>query len=294
MTLDHQNNNDDLTVAIVSDVHHGPDRGTKKGSDTLQTFHRFVSFVEKINPDFSVDLGDRISDTNHDTDAQYMKEIAQEFRKVPGDLFHLLGNHDLAKLSPQENKDILFGKVASFSMDRKGFHIVFWNTNPKLDEARGFSSQDEDLEWLKADLAATDLPTVVFTHLPLDNGSMKGNFYFDKDYPHHAGYPEAQGEKIRTVIEESGKVIICINGHAHWNAYHCIDGIHYVTIPSLTETFLTWPNPDEAYARLCIGEQIEIEVFGRAPIFYRLPIRKLGAHWVSSFKEYSPKRILPS
>ncbi len=146
---------------------------------------------------------------------------------------------------------------------------------------------------LRKDLASTSLPTVIFTHLPLDNGSMKGNFYFDKDYPHHAGYPAIQGEKIRDVIEKSGNVILCVNGHAHWNAYHCIDGTHYVTIPSLTETFLTWPSPDEAYARLDIGEQIEIEIFGQAPIFYRLPIKKLGTHWVSSFKEYSPKKILP-
>lgn len=293
MTSESQDKKKTLTIAIVSDVHHGPDRGTKKGSNTLKVFERFVEFANSVEPDFTVDLGDRISDTDHETDLKYAKEIAAEFNNISGDVFHILGNHDIAELSVDENKEILPSKVASMSFDKENFHFIFWNTNPHLDQEAGFSLREEDLVWLEKDLASTLLPTIIFTHVPLDNGSMKGNFYFDKDYAHHASYPELQGEKIRAVIERSEKVVLCVNGHAHWNAYHCIDGIHYVTIPSLTETFLTWPDPCEAYAKLSIGERIEIEVFGRAPAFYRLPVKKLKNHWVSSFKEYSPAKILP-
>jgi hypothetical protein len=147
---------------------------------------------------------------------------------------------------------------------------------------------------VRADLEASELPAIVFTHIPLDNGSMKGNFYFEKAYPQHAAYPESQGEAIRDVIERSGKVILCLNGHAHWNAYHAIDGVHYVTLPSLTESFTTWPHANEAFAKVRIGESIEVDVFGRTPMSYRLPIKLAGQHWVNTNKDYAPSSIRPA
>jgi hypothetical protein len=123
---------------------------------------------------------------------------------------------------------------------------------------------------------------------------MKGNFYFEKEYAHHGAYPEAQGAAIREVIERSGKVLLCMNGHAHWNAYHSIDGTHYVTIPSLTESFTTWPHANEAFATLRISDCIEIEVFGRTPLFYRLPLKARNEHWLNVHKDYSPAFIRPA
>src|SRR5262249_18755132 len=163
------------------------------------------------------------------------------------------------KLTVAENEKLMQRSLVSSSIDLNGYHLVFWNADDKLDSVKGFSLAEGDLDWLCDDLAGTDLPSIIFTHVPLDNGSMKGNFYFEKAYPNHGNYPEAQGEAIRDVIERSGKVILCLNGHAHWNAYHSIDGTHYITIPSLVESFTTWPHPNEAYAQLRIGEVIEIE-----------------------------------
>jgi len=261
--------------------------------EAIRLLDRFRAFVDEIKPDVTVEMGDRISDTDAAMDRQFAKEIGAALRKIPGEVHHLVGNHDLAELSLSENEDALQCSLLSNSLDKNGRHLVFWNTNPKLDIEKGFALAPEDLDWLRQDLAATSLPTVIFTHLPLDNGSMKGNFYFEKVYPHHAGYPEYQGEALRDVIERSGKVILCMNGHAHWNAYHCIDGIHYVTIPSLIETCTTWPNANEAYVRLFIGDTIDIDVHGRTPTSYRLQIKKPDTHWVNIDKDYAPKATNP-
>jgi 3',5'-cyclic-AMP phosphodiesterase len=280
-----------LTLAIITDIHHGPDRGTKLGTTALPLLEKFRDFVSDLRPACTVELGDRISEVDEDIDRVLVSEVAAALSKIPGPTHHIIGNHDVAKLPVPANEELMQRSFASTSIDKDGFHLVFWNANADLDYEKGFSLPDEDLDWLRADLAATELPSVIFTHVPLDNGSMKGNFYFEKSYPIHGNYPEAQGEAIREVIERSGKVILCLNGHAHWNAYHGIDGTHYVTIPSLTESFTTSPYPNEAFASLRIGEFVEIEVFGRTPLLYRLPIKALDEHWVNLDKDYSAKAV---
>lgn len=282
-----------LSIALLADIHHGPDYGTKKGTKALSLLERFNSFVDGLTPDVTVELGDRITDVDETTDRKNAKEISAALRRIKGDVYHLLGNHDIDNLSFDENQQLLQRPLHSRSLDKNGFHLVFWNAQLKTDRKKGFSLSQDDLDWLRADLAVTKLPTVIFSHVPLDNGSMKGNYYFEKRYPHLACYTEDQGEIIRDVVERSEKVILCINGHTHWNAHHCIDGIHYVTIPSLTEIFTTWPEPNEAYARLCLDAAIDIEIHGRTPMTYCLPIKKLKGHWVNVEKDYAPKATLP-
>lgn len=278
-----------LTLALIADIHYGPDRGTKKSSLAVPLLRRFGAFVSDLKPDATIELGDRTSQSDED-EVTVMKEIAAVLHdKIPGRLYHLLGNHDLDGLTQEDNERILGKPLASTSLDINGIHIVLWNTKPELDRVTGFDLPPEELKWLKEDLAKTELPTIIFSHVPLDNGSMKGNYYLEKTYPTHAGYPEKQGEALRDVIERSGKVILCVNGHAHWNAYHCIDGVHYVTIPSLVESFTTSPFANEAWARLTVDDAIEIEVYGRTPMLYRLPIKKPHAHWINVDKDYAPK-----
>ena len=283
-----------LTLAIITDIHHGPDRGTKKGTAALPLLERFSDFVADLRPACTVEMGDRISEVDEVTDRKLVSEVAAALARVPGRIHHVVGNHDLARLSVADNEELMQHSFASYSIDLEGHHLIFWNANAKLAMASGFSLAAADLEWLRADLAKTELPCVIFTHIPLDNGSMKGNFYFEKAYPHHAHYPESQGEQIREVIERSGKVILCLNGHAHWNAYQSIDGTHYVTIPSLTESFATFPHASEAFATVRLGGTIEIEVFGRSAMFYRLPVRVRGEHWANIHKDYAPNAVKPA
>jgi hypothetical protein len=275
-----------LKIALIADIHHGVDMGTKLGSAALALMQPFVDWVNAIGPALVVELGDRINDLDKDADRKWTQDVAHAFTAVQRPCVHILGNHDANQLSRAESENVMQTTFASHSRDVQGYHLVFWNSAVRSEHG-GFHLAPDDLGWLAADLAATDLPTLIFSHLPLDNGSMIGNFYFEKAVPTGAHY--AEGAAARDVIERSGKVIACLAGHTHWNARNTIDGIHYITIHSLTESFTTHPYPTGAFGILAIDESLTVEVFGRDPALHCLPIKALGYHWQNLHRDFAPK-----
>ena len=126
-------------------------------------------------------------------------------------------------------------------------------------------------------LAATDLPTIIFSHVPFSGGSMVGNYWF-QNKPDHATYPNS-GD-IRTIVEASDRVILCVAGHVHWNSLHTVNAIPHITIQDLTESFTTDGEPAEAWATLEIGSgQIRWRTYGYDPIEIVLPVRQPGETW---------------
>ena len=278
---------DSLRIALIADIHHGIDVGTKLGSAALTLLQPFVDWVTHVQPDLVVELGDRINDLDKDADLAFTREIAHALQPLAPSCVHILGNHDNYKLSREESEDAMQTSFASHSREVRGYHLVFWNSAVNLLAPGGFQLAEADLTWLEADLASTELPTIIFSHVPLDNGSMIGNFYFDTFRPNWGHYEH--GAAVREVIERSGKVIACVAGHTHWNARNTIDGVHYITIHSLTESFTTHPYPTGAFGMLAIDEHLTVEVFGRDPILHRLPIKPVGYHWQNLDRLYAPR-----
>ena len=276
---------DVLKIALVADIHHGREAGTKLGTAALELMQSFAAWVNTVRPALVVDLGDRINNREKEEERRWTRDVAMAFRAIERPCVHLLGNHDAYRLSREESEELMETTLASHSRDLQGYHLVFWNSAVRF-ENDGFHLTPADLAWLEADLAATDLPTLLFSHLPLDNGSMLGNYYFEKA-PQEAHY--AEGAAAREIIERSGKVIACVAGHTHWNAHNTIDGIHYLTIHSLTESFTTHPDPTGAYGILNVDRAITVEVFGKVPALVRLPIKPLGHHWKNRHREYGPR-----
>ena len=158
-----------------------------------------------------------------------------------------------------------------------GYHLVFWNASTKIPRPEPFRASEEDLAWLAQDMAATDLPTIIFSHVPFSGGSMVGNYWF-QNKPDHATYPNS-GD-IRTIVEASDRVILCVAGHVHWNSLHTVNAIPHITIQSLTESFTTDGEPAEAWATLEIGSgQIRWRTYGYDPIEIVLPVRQPGETW---------------
>ncbi|MEL0020715.1 MAG: hypothetical protein VW709_12645, partial [Rickettsiales bacterium] len=116
--------------------------------------------------DLVIDLGDRISDRNPEADRQLTADVAGAFQRVGVPRRHLLGNHDLEFMTAAEGEALLGVSLASESMDIKGYHLVFWQADAQIDAREGFRLPKADLDWLAADLAATALPAIVFTHVP--------------------------------------------------------------------------------------------------------------------------------
>ncbi|WP_417513484.1 metallophosphoesterase family protein [Minwuia sp.] len=276
-----------LRLALIADIHHGPDQGTKIGTAAVRLLRDLLPEMKAVDAHAVIELGDRINDVDHDTDIALQREVAEQFGLAGIEAAHLLGNHDNHQISRAEAENAFQRSFDSYSFDVNGFHIVIWNAHTHLTRERGFHFAEGDLDWLRADLAATDRPTVICTHAPLDNGSMVGNFYFER-LPQYAGY-ETEGAAAREIIERSGVVVLCLAGHTHWNAVNVIDGIPYVTIHSLTESFTTAGKPTGAWGMVEIGEIIDVQVFGRDPARYLLPRRDLSAHWLHKHKPWAPK-----
>ena len=82
-------------------------------------------------------------------------------------------------MTAEEGEELLGVSMSSESIDVNGYHLVFWQADTHIDRGYGFQLKIEDLEWLTADLAATSLPSIVFSHVPLDGSDMTGNYYFE-------------------------------------------------------------------------------------------------------------------
>ncbi|HKV45534.1 MAG TPA: HAD-IIA family hydrolase [bacterium] len=269
-----------LRLTLIADIHHGHVTETKAGPSALTLLEQSVKAANDAHPDLSVDFGDRISDLDHDTDMCRLREVAARFRALREPCVHLLGNHDQVNLSIADSESVLGVRFQSRTMDLEGWHLVFWCPSSSPGPHGLYVLKEDELAWLETDLGRTQGPSIVFTHVPFDSGSMIGNYYFEHSPPGNAGYVNA--DLARHVIRRSGGVVLVVAGHVHWNAINIIDGVPYVTIQSLTETFTTHPHPAAAWARLDVtADTLAVRVFGRDRFELSLPIKPLGHHWLS-------------
>jgi len=84
-----------LKIAVVSDIHHGPDRYSKKGDVALDLLKSFIRQVNSLEAGLVVDLGDRISNTDIETDRHHLAEVASAFKSLTKECHHLTGNYYL-------------------------------------------------------------------------------------------------------------------------------------------------------------------------------------------------------
>ncbi len=267
---------DPIRLAVVSDIHHGEDKLTKRGAAALGLLDDFLRFAGDWGADMVVDLGDRISDIDRPTDARLLAEVAARFEGMNTPRAHVNGNHDAAFLGAAANADALGQADGSFAVELKGWRLIFWQADTFIPLPDPFRIRPSDLDWLAAELPKSDAPTIIFSHAPLGSGSMAGNYWFQNN-PEHGGYPNA--DAARRVIESAGHVVLCVAGHVHWNSLNRIDAIPYVTVQSLTESFTTGGAPAAAWATLEIGDDIRWRTHGRDPIDVAMPLRRPGERW---------------
>lgn len=246
-----------LTLALSSDIHHGPDNAFVKGSAALERLSKALAELSLLRPDLLVDMGDRITDETADLDQQRLSEMSEVFATLSCPKEYLRGNHDLVALESQEK--MLAGSLKSRSLDLKGWHLIFLDT---FDHTIAGALSHETLDWLERDLAATALPVIVFSHQPLDGEKLIGNSIFEHDFAEHAnpkGYLQA-----RELIESSGKVKLALNGHCHWNHLVQRNGVSYLTLQSMVAQ--TPSGPSGTYALLSLSDtEMRLEVFGLEP-----------------------------
>lgn len=269
-----------IRIAIVTDIHHGPASHTKAADwQAIPALERFIAHAIDSGADLVLDLGDHISDTTTDSDRRHAAEVAAAFKRFPGPVHHIVGNHDVVNLSVADNEAIFGQSLASKVVDLGPARLIVWQPGVSFSETVGFPPTGAAIDWLVTALAQSDKPAIIASHVPVAAQSQIGNHYFERR-PHLATYPDH--EAIRTALEASGRAALWLSGHVHRNTVVGIRGVQHVTIQSLSERSTTLPDTAGAFADVVIdGDTVTVEVHGKDPFYARLPFQPSGTrNWL--------------
>lgn len=218
-------------IGLVTDLHYAdkPPSGSRHYRETPEKLAAALEEYEQSDLDFVVELGDFIDAADSvETESVYLKRINRDFAAISKQRHYVLGNHCVYTLRKQEFLDGVEQENSFYSFDSGAYHFIvldscfrhdgepygrknFEWTDPNLPQA--------ELEWLMADLQATEKPTIVFAHQRLDVGSPYGV----KNAP-----------AVRAVLE-AANVQAVLQGHSHKNDHNEINGIHYCTLVAMVE-----------------------------------------------------------
>ena len=202
-----------LRIGLIADVH------KDLVPDADERLKAFVDAMKAEKVDAVMQLGDFCQPKPKNLG------FIEIFNEFAGPKYHVLGNHDMDGGFKREQTAAYFGMTDRYySFDLGGCHFVVLDAN---DRPEGWTNgyphfiANDQLEWLKADLAATKLNTFIFSHQSLERPACIDN-----------------QDEVRSVIEQArvadgkAKVAGCFNGH--WHIDHCrrINGIPYVHINS--------------------------------------------------------------
>ncbi len=223
---------DTLRVGMLTDLHYAdkPPAGTRHYREALTKLEEAALQFARDKPRFVVELGDLIDAADSvETEKKWLARISRDFTQISKDRHCVLGNHCVDILRKEEFLEGVGQKAAHYAFDRDAFHFVVldacYRSDGKPYERKNFVWTDPNIpaaqvDWLKADLKATDKKVIVFAHQRLDVSD------------NHAVKNAAD---VRKVLEGSGKVLAVFQGHSHKNDYKEIGSIHYCTLAAMVE-----------------------------------------------------------
>lgn len=222
----------DLRIGLLTDLHYA-DRepaDIRYYRETLIKCAEAAARFQAEKTDLVVSLGDTIDAADTlEGEKNYLRQVVRELAAAPGQHHFVLGNHCVYSLSKAEYLEIVGQKSSYYSFDHAGQHFVLLDACFRSDGTpygrKNYRWTDSnipaaELDWLKADLAQTSLPTTVFVHQRLDAASP---------------YGANNAPQVREILEASKKVVAVLQGHHHRGDYQQIAGIHYCTLKALVE-----------------------------------------------------------
>ena len=211
--------------------------------DSLAKMREFVSVMNRVRPAFAIELGD-FKDQGPDKAATlgFLDKIEGEFAQFAGARYHVLGNHDMDRLT----KDDFLTHVTNAGQTKAQAHYSFVKNgvtfivldacyNAKMEHYTPGNWQWDDanvppveLAWLEKELAAAKGHVVVFCHQRIDPAAEKQHLV-------------KNAEAVRKVLEASGKVKGVFTGHQHAGGFCQERGITYYSLRALVLN----PGPEE-------------------------------------------------
>lgn len=222
-----------LQIGLVTDLHYAdkPEKGRRFYRDTGLKIREAVQFFNQHQTDFVVCLGDLIDKADSpELEIEWLKRIEAIYAETQSPRHYVLGNHCVGTLTKAEfAAHTGASKTPHYSFNSGGFHFVVLDSCFRSDgvayERDNFDWKDSNvpqaqLEWLRADLASTQNPVVVWAHQRLDQGER---------------HSVKNAAAVREILETSSKVLAVFQGHSHENDYQQIAGIHYCTLAAMVE-----------------------------------------------------------
>lgn len=276
-----------LRIGFVGDVHYGPSADTRAGALGRALLAEVVTELNGEALDLLVDLGDRLTATNRPDDLARLEELAATFSTSVHPRVHLQGNHDTYSLTVADNERVLDTTVASRVIQVGEYDVVLFNPRLDVNHRMRFWLHDDDRDWLATALASSQQRAIVISHVPLLQRSLEGNVYFERAWADGATFRNR--DTVRRVLESSRRVVAHVCGHVHWESVSTMDGIHVLTVPSLTETFQTPHEPQRGYAVLDVGPtHLTFDVRGGRRSRFELPLRG-RRHWINLDASYGER-----
>jgi len=226
------NKPDSLRIGLLTDLHYAdkPAAGSRYYRDTLIKLDDAAQEFSRSDLSFLVELGDLIDAADSvDKELSWLSTINEKFSAISDKRHYVLGNHCVDTLTKEEFLNRAGQEKSWYSFDQGDTHFVVLDACFRSDGQpygrKNFTWTDtlippEELEWLRSDLRSTTKHVIVFAHQRLDvsnNHGVKNN------------------AQVRTILEDSGKVLAVFQGHSHQNDLKEIHGIHYCTLVAMVE-----------------------------------------------------------
>ncbi|MFO0704063.1 MAG: metallophosphoesterase [Patescibacteria group bacterium] len=258
-----------MKFAVLNDIHYGvakPHKGVIKtmshlSEDLLDKSLSYLTSDKDVM--FIADLGDIVTDANSETDFANVTKVLEKFSKLKIPTYHIPGNHEQRTLSDHDLQKLFGYEKLYFSKELDEYKFIFLytketNIKDKVNSEIEISQEQE--KWLENELKVSNKKVIIFSHHSLADQDTKNNFYFSGK-EHRCLVRNRQ--KIRSLIDESGKVIACINAHLHWNNLTIHNNIPYITLQSLVEDFNTNGIPSASHTIFELNNNfLKCHVFG--------------------------------
>jgi 3',5'-cyclic AMP phosphodiesterase CpdA len=218
---------DALRFGIIADVHQDVMH------DGERRLRLFIDEMNRARPDFIVQLGDFC--VPHQRNDAFMKT----WNGFAGRRYHVIGNHETDGGYSRDDVVEYFGMERRYySFDESGVHFVVLDGNDRGGTSGGYPRfvADDQMTWLRNDLAAAERPTVVLIHQPLDSSDGVDN-----------------RAAVRELLEESNRtpgharVIAVVAGHSHVDYCRLVNGIYYLMVNSASYQWVGGDHRHDSY-----------------------------------------------
>ncbi|BCU76780.1 metallophosphoesterase [Luteolibacter sp. LG18] len=208
-----------IRIGIITDIH------KDLVPDADERLKAFMAAMEQVKPDAIMQLGDFCQPKEKN------RVFTDLFNAFTGPKYHVLGNHDMdGGFKREQTMEFWDMQARYYSFDLGGFHFIVLDGNDRPEGWKGGYPHylaDDQVAWLKADLARTKLNTFIFSHQSLERPTCIDN-----------------QEAVRAILEAAKtadgkrKVAACFNGHWHIDHERLINGIPYIHVNSASYYYL--------------------------------------------------------